>query len=176
MWRTRRRIYALLLLSLLSYFAVFEFSFVSLHFTLSIFFESLGLKGECWLRDLARRLLRLRHARDLAGLVRRLFLRQPRAGCGDYFSVKLGLGAETISPPTSGLVWRLFLRQPRAWCGGYFSVSLGLGAEAISPRASRLISIFSLCFCLVLSLIVSHLVIEMISFFIYLSIFSLSVR
>jgi hypothetical protein len=41
------------------------------------------------------------------------------------FPANLGLGAETISPPTSDLVRRLFLREPRAWCGGYFPASLG---------------------------------------------------
>jgi len=45
MWRTRRRIYALLFAFSFVLFAVFEFSFVSLH---SLYlFESLGLKGEC---------------------------------------------------------------------------------------------------------------------------------
>jgi hypothetical protein len=39
-----------------------------------------------------------------SGLVRRLFLRQPRAWCGGYFSANLGLGAEAISPRASGLI------------------------------------------------------------------------
>ena len=99
-----------------------------------------------------------------------------RAWYGDYFPANLGLGAKTISLPTSGLVRRLFLRGPQAWCGGYFSAGLGLSAQSISPRASSLISVFlfvlllsafSYCF----SLVDSHLVTEMISFSIYMSIF-----
>ena len=75
-----------------------------------------GLKlGDCWLRDLARRLpelrraltlarrpLRLRHVLDLADLVRSLSARQSWA-----------------------LVWCLSPREPRAWCSTYLPVSLG---------------------------------------------------
>jgi hypothetical protein len=55
-------------------------------------------------------------------------------------------------------------------------VSLGLSAEAISPRASSLISVFPLVLLLsafpqCFSLVDSLLVIEMISFSIYMSIF-----
>jgi hypothetical protein len=47
-----------------------------------------------------------------SGLVRRLFLRHPRAWCGSYFSAILGLGGEAISPPSSGLVRKLFPNKP----------------------------------------------------------------
>jgi hypothetical protein len=62
----------------------------------------------CWLRDLARRLpelrraltlarrpLGLRHALDLAGLVRSLSPRQPRAWCGAYLPASL---VQCLSP------------------------------------------------------------------------------
>ena len=76
-----------------------------------------------------------------SGLVRRLFLHQPRAWCGGYFSASLGLGAEAISPQASGLI-------------SVFLLVLSLSA-------------FTQCFSLVDSL----LVIEMISLSIYMSIF-----
>jgi hypothetical protein len=87
-----------------------------------------------------------------------------------------GICTDTISSLTSGLVRRLFRNQPPAWCGGNFSASLRLGVEAISPRASSLISVFPLellrsAFCYCFFLVDSLLVIEMISFSTYMSIF-----
>jgi len=80
-----------------------------------------------------------------SGLVRKLFLRHPRAWCGSYFPASLGLGTETISPPSSGLVRKLIPHEP-----GLISA-----------------------FWLVLSLVDSLLVIEMISFS-YIACLSLS--
>ena len=118
-WRTRR-IYDLLLLSLRSIGCLWIWFRFTSH---SLYFECLGLQGECWLGDIARRPLGLRCAWDLAGFVRSVVPRPPRAWYQVYFPTRLGLGTQARSLPTAGLVWRLFLRQPRAWCGSYFPMS-----------------------------------------------------
>jgi len=86
------------------------------HFTLLSFsFECLGLKVECWLRDLARRPSGLRCARDIAGWIRSRFPHHPQAWCVGYFPANLGRHMETISLPSLGLVRNWYPYEPWAW-------------------------------------------------------------
>jgi len=76
----------------------------------------------CWLRDSARRPLGLSYVQDLAGLVRSLFARQPRAWYGEYFSAIFGLGVAAISLPSLGFVRKLFPQKPRVLISAFWLV------------------------------------------------------